>query len=323
MEGATSMKDKWSHDELNELQQAWENGIGWLDISKALGRTPDSCRMKYRQTFGETGKSGKMKDPKYISASTPRVGLLDLETLPLEGYAWQMWDVSFGIEQVISGTGLLSWAGKIMNEKTVYSDILTPKEAKAKDDKRITQSLWEFLQSCQVVIGHNLIDFDSKVAATFFLKHGLPPLKYVQIDTLKIARQHFKFDSNKMGFLNRQLGIKEKIANEGFPLWRACREGDADALNRMNEYNIGDIQALEDLYYILRPYIKHMNVALYSEALTMVCPVCGSTDLHSDGFYYTPAGKYESMRCGACMCVSRKKDNLLDKHKRKSLLVNS
>ena len=317
-------RHEWTDDELVTLTTYVKHGMGWLEISKRMNITPDQARMKWRNTYGEMGTSGKMTDPKYIEQNTPKIGLFDLETLPLEGFAWRMWDVNFSADQVISGTGLLSWAGKFLNESEMYSDILTPKEAKVKDDKRITKSCWEFLDKCDIVCGHNLTDFDSRVARTFFLKYDLPPIKYVQIDTLKIAKHNLKMDSNKMAFINKYLGIRQKIETEGFPLWRDCRAGDVDALRRMREYNEGDVLALEELYYKLRPYFPHVfNLALYSEIDKEMCPVCGNTKLESNGYYFTPAGKYESVRCSECKCVSRRKENLLGKDKRKRLLINS
>ena len=66
-----------------------------------------------------------------------------------------------------------------------------------------------------------------------------------------------------------------------------------------------------------------MNVALYNELTEPQCPVCGSMDLTSEGWYYTPAGKWESMRCNKCGSLSRTKYNELTKEKKKALLVNS
>jgi RNA polymerase subunit RPABC4/transcription elongation factor Spt4 len=126
-----------------------------------------------------------------------------------------------------------------------------------------------------------------------------------------------------MGFINHQLGIREKVSNEGFPLWRKCSEGDQEALTKMLNYNIGDVFATEDLFYKLRPYIKNINMALYNEIIEAQCPVCGSLDLTSEGFYYTSAGRWESMRCNNCKSLSRKKQNLLSTEKKKSLLINS
>lgn len=319
------MTKEWTDKEVGLLKKMVDKiGYKWLEISNKLNRTPDSVRMFYRNNFGETGVSGKMKDPEYIAKNAPRIGLFDLETLPMEVYAWNMYNENTGIEQVISGTGLLSWAGKFLNAPDIYSDVLTSDEAVNKQDERITQSMWEFLSCCDVVVGHNLIDFDAKHARTFFLKHDLPPLKYLMVDTLRIARRNFRFDSNRMGFINKQLGLRNKIENEGFPLWRDCREGDKTALGRMLEYNIGDVLALEDLYYRFRPYFHgSFNIALYNEIDKLQCPVCGGLRLENVGYYYTPAGKWDSIRCLECTCLSRGKHNLLKKGRSKQLLINS
>jgi len=323
LEDISMRKNNWNDGDIKKLKKMYSQGKGWLEISEALGRTPDSVRMWYRNNVGETGKSGKLIDPEYISNNRPIVGLFDVETLPADAYVWRLYDENIGTEQVISSTGFLSWAGKFLNAPDVYSDVLTSKEALEKDDERITRSCWEFLHQCDVVVGHNIINFDSRVANTFFLKYDLPPLKYIMVDTLKLARKYFWFESNKMGYINRRLCIKEKIENEGFPLWRDCREGDSVALGRMLEYNKGDVLALEQLYYKFRPYITHFNVALYNEMEEWQCPVCGSQNLSAEGFYYTPAGKWQSIRCLDCKCISRAKNNMLNKYKKKSLLVNS
>jgi len=126
-----------------------------------------------------------------------------------------------------------------------------------------------------------------------------------------------------MKYLNEQLGVRTKIENDGFPLWKACSDGNKHALDVMLEYNEGDILATEDLFYKLRPYVRNLNVALYNEETAHQCPVCGSENLQIDGWYYTPAGKWESIRCMNCGALVRSKWNEFDAEKRKSLLVNS
>jgi DNA polymerase III epsilon subunit-like protein len=254
---------------------------------------------------------------------SPRVIVCDIESLPIISYSWGIWDQNIGINQIIEDGCLLGWAGKYLNEPEMYSDILTPQEAKKRDTYRITKSIWDFLSSGDVVIGHNYSQFDVKYINTEFLRHNLPPLKYTIVDTLSIAKQNFRFSSNKMKFLNDQLGIRNKIDNSGFDLWRLCSEGDETALKEMLEYNIGDIGATEELFYKLRPYVRNFNVALYNTLETEQCPVCGSTNLVKEGRYYTSAGMWISYRCKDCKCISRGKENLLSKDKKKSLLINS
>lgn len=309
-----SRGDKWTAEDIIKLLKLIdEKGYAWYDISKEFHeRSPEAIRMWYRNNVGETREN-----------TVPRIGLFDLETLPIEAYTWGLHKQYLGQDQVIQHTGLLSWSGKYLNEPKVFSDILTSEEAIARDDERITQSCWLFLHSCDVVVGHNLNKFDSKVSNTFFLLHDLPPLDYRHIDTLAIARRYFRWESNKMGYLNHQLGLSEKIETEGFMLWRRCAEGDPEALERMETYNKQDVIALEDLFYKFRPYIHGFNVAVYNDAEEMQCPVCGCKDLASEGKYYTPAGCWDSLRCSECGAISRAKVNYLEADKKKSLLYNT
>jgi len=311
----------WTREEERQLVILREiERKGWYEIADIMNRTADSVRMKWRNSFGETGK---FSDPKQLGERVPVIGIFDVETLPMIVYTWSTFRPFISPDMVIEETCFLSWAGKYLNDPVVYSDILTPKEVAERDGFRITKTCWDFINNCDVLVGHNLERFDMKVVNTFFLKAGLPPLRPVQIDTLKVARKNFKFSFNRMGHINKFLDIRTKIENEGFPFWRKCSEGDEAALNRMKEYNEGDILALEELFYIIRPYITDgkFNYNLYSDLVETVCPICGSKEFSFNGYYYTPAGKWESLRCSECKTLFRAKENLFSKEKKRSLVV--
>lgn len=326
----------WTKEEYAEIVRRKRAGDSWKVIALAMRDTKMNVVAAYRRAVGAKHSAYKNKTlgdepiPKNAQnagisffGNTPRVAVVDIETLPMVIYAWGLWDKYNAIEQVIQDGCILSWAGKWLNESTVYSDVLTPEEAILRDTHRIVKSLRDFLAEADVVIGHNYAQFDQRIINTEFLKANLPPLKYVVVDTFQVARLNFRFGSNKMKFINEQLGLKQKMDNDGFPLWKACSEGDASSLQTMLEYNCEDIGATEDLFYKVRPYVRNLNVALYNELDAQQCPVCGATDLRKEGYYYTPAGKWDSLRCGNCGCVARGKTNLFDKYKKKSLVVNS
>lgn len=312
----------------NSYKNDFGDGRTWNDLAVLYGYpSGENLRSAIKRERKRRGLPSKydLSQPEVsqkIEYKSPRIGILDLESLPMILYSWDIFQPNSS-EQVISEVCLLSWAGKYLNESEIFSDILTSKEAPEKLDERIVKSCWKFMQTCDVLVGHNFQGFDQKLINTRFLKYGLSPLKFVIIDTFLIAKQNFRFSSNKMKFINEQLGIRNKIDNDGFKLWRACHEGKQEALDTMLDYNIGDVHASESLMYRLRPYIHNFNIALYNEINDYQCPVCGSLKLKSNGFYFTSAGKWESVICEDCNCVSRKKDNLLDKDKRKHLLVNS
>lgn len=296
-----------------QLAEKW----GWSNSEKL--RDTFKKERKRRGIFKEV----ESKPPFNSKLNMPRVGVMDIETLPAEVLTFNLFDQNIGMEQIISDICLLSWSGKFLNESKIYSDILTPEEAVVKNEERIAKSAWDFISKCDYIIGHNWNGFDGKILNVAFLQYGLPPLKYIGIDTYLVAKQSFKFTSSSLKFINKKLGIRNKLDNSGFPLWRSCHQGDKESLDTMLEYNIVDILATEQLFYRLQPYVKNLNVALFNEISEYQCPVCGSQNLKNEGFYYTSGGKWESMRCSDCGCVSRKKNNLLDKDKKKSLLINS
>jgi hypothetical protein len=324
------LNQKEFDDLYNHYVNDFTLGENWNSLAEKYGyKSGESLRWEFkaeRKRRGIPPKHKQNETAKYVAENDyeqPRVAVLDIETLPAVAYVWGLYDQNLGLEQVTLDSCLLSWAGKFLNESEIFSDILTSKEATEHNDKRIAKSIWDFLSKCDVVIGHNFAGFDHKHINSAFLKYDLLPLKFTVVDTLQVARQNFMFASNKMKFLNEKLGIKQKMENEGFPLWRKCSQGNSDALKTMMEYNIADVPATEDLFYKFRPYIRSFNVALYNTIESKQCPVCGSEDLKEEGFYYTSAGKYRSLRCQKCKCISRAKYNYLDKDKRKSLLVNS
>lgn len=308
----------------NEVLSIWQKGnMRWTKelADKYNYVSEEALRQAFKK---ERKKRGIDKTSVTSSVTPPVIGILDIETLPVVAFVWELFNVNISTEQVLFETCLLSWAGKFLNATEVYLDILTPQEAITRNMERIVTSCWNFMKQCDIIVGHNFSSFDGKLMNMFFMKFNLPPLKYITVDTLQIARNNFRFSSNKMSFINQQLGIKEKIHNEGFPLWKKCHEGNPEALAKMKDYNIGDVYATEELFYKIRPYVKNINFALYNEVVEEQCPVCGSKDLiTTGGVYPTTAGMWEEVRCNNCQTLTRRKQNLLSVEKKKSLLINS
>jgi len=245
--------------------------------------------------------------------STPihsmKILIMDIETAPLKSYVWGIWNVNLGhsLNMLESDWFMLTWSAKWFMEDKMLSDKLTPEEVLNEDDRRITKSLWNLLEEADVVIAHNAIKFDVKRINTRFLKNGLtPPMPYMVIDTLLHARKRFNITSNKLDYIGKFLGLGEKLSTGGFDLWKRCMQGDGEALQEMETYNIQDVRLLEDVYITLLPYIKpHPNVSLFIAEDVHACPSCGSKDLKWEGTYATYANTYEAFRCGGCGSIGR------------------
>jgi hypothetical protein len=219
---------------------------------------------------------------------------------------------------------MLSWSGKWLGDDRIISDCVTPKEAIGRDDSRIVKSIWDIVNEADVLIAHNLVRFDMRKITARFIQHGLPkPRAYRTIDTLKQAQKHFAFSSHKLDYLNKIFSLRMKEDTD-FQLWIDCENGEKEALAYMLHYNESDINALEDLYLKLRPYMtSHPNLGVYVDDTSPMCPHCQSTDLVRDGIYTTNVSVFPAYRCLNCGATPRGRTSTLDIEKRKELLIST
>ena len=218
---------------------------------------------------------------------------------------------------------MLSWAGKWLFYPEIHSDVLTPDEAKRGDDKRISASLWQYIEDADVIIAHNGIKFDlAKINTRFLIHNMLPPSPYQTIDTCLVARKKFGFEHNKLDYLAERLGLSRKIETD-FQLWVDCLDGKAEALLNMVTYNKQDVMILEEVYVKLRAWIPvHPNMGLFAEAEPgkLICPVCGNVNVEYAGYYSTPVNQYRSFRCADCGAIARSRVTDTPIKKKRSLL---
>ena len=246
----------------------------------------------------------------------PNILILDIENSPSLAAVWGVNQQFIHTNQIVQEWYMFSWAARWLYSTEVFSDVITPEESLKRDDSRIAKSLWEFVDYADIIIGHNVNSFDIPKMNARFIKHGMNPTSSCQvIDTLKAARKHFMFTSNKLDYLCQQLNIPRKIDNGGMERWIQCMDGDAQALLDMETYNKHDIIITEDLYIKLRPYMKyHPNVGLFDKRDSDCCYKCGSIELEwLDSFYYTAVNKFSEYRCAKCGSIGRSRFSAMSK----------
>jgi DNA polymerase elongation subunit (family B) len=259
--------------------------------------------------------------------TSARILILDIETSPIRAYVWAAWKQNVNPVQIDTDWFILTWAAKWLFEDKVYSGGVTPKEAVKQDDSRIMKGLWTLLNEADIVIAHNGQDFDIPKINTRFLLHGMmPPLPYIVIDTLKHIRKQFGFTHNKLDYVNQLLNLPRKVSHDGFEMWDQCYRGNKEALDKMLEYNVGDVRILEDTYLRIRPWIKpHPSLSLHIlDEHQSCCPSCGSTKLQEQGKqYHTTANVYELLRCENCGATSRKRLSSITIKERRHLVLST
>lgn len=168
------------------------------------------------------------------------------------------------------------------------------------DDKMLVTQLWGLFNEADVILTHNGDAFDIKKANARFVYHKLPPPSpYKTIDTKKVAKRYFNFNSNKLDDLGRYLGVGRKLVHTGWDLWKRCYLGDEKAWKDMLKYNKQDVILLENVYNKFVPYISnHPSRQVYTNK--RCCPNCGSQKSNSRGFEQRLGYKIQRLNCISC-----------------------
>ncbi len=238
----------------------------------------------------------------------PRVLFYDIETSPNIGYVWGKWKQD--VIEYVSEWYVMCVAYKWSDDSTIHycGQNSFPKYYRENPDcdYKVIKTLWNLFDKADMIVAHNGDSFDRKKANARFLAHGMtPPSPYKSVDTLKCARQQFKFNSNKLGDLAGQLGLGHKAVTGGFQLWKKCLAGDPAAWHRMETYARRDVLLLEKVYDRLKPWFKtHPNFGLFNDD-KVVCPNCGGDRLIYRGFAYTNVCKFRRFVCKDCGKWSR------------------
>jgi predicted RNA-binding Zn-ribbon protein involved in translation (DUF1610 family) len=239
------------------------------------------------------------RDPDYKQ----KILLFDIENTPMITYTWGMWEQD--VIEVKEDWYILCFAYMWLGEKQPKVVALPDFRGYKKDrtnDLHVVKKLWELFEQAEVVIAHNGDQFDIKKANVRFLKHGLePPSFYKTIDTLKLARRIFKFDSNKLDYLGQYLKVGRKVPHTGKHLWLGCMAGNPEDWNIMKRYNKQDLILLEKVYRKLRGWDNSQVVNLnLVYGTTFNCPKCGSPDTHKDGARLRLGGLIQRYHCKNC-----------------------
>ncbi len=265
---------------------------------------------------------------KQKQTNKPRILIVDIENSPNLAYIWQLRNNDYISETMVAMPWyMLCWCAKWLDEKQVISSALIdfPKEYnkdrknfsvfnpfRPTSEKKILQKLWKLLDEADIIIGHNVDGFDcKKINACFIMNNMTPPSPYKTIDTLKIARKHFMFTSNKLNSLVRYFKMGAKVETGGFKLWEECMKGDKKAWKKMVTYCKNDVILSQKVYEKMLPYISnHPNMGVYEDGVKPTCPKCHSEKLVKEGLAHTNNGTYQQYSCKNCGGWSRGKKNL-------------
>ena len=163
------------------------------------------------------------------------------------------------------------------------------------------------------ICGQNSDKFDIKWIRTRCIFHGISMFPdYQSIDTLKLAKAGFNFNSNKLDYLGQFLGFGGKMDTGGFKIWQnIVVDNCSKSMKTMVDYCKKDVILLEKVFNKLNPYTKHKHhFGVIAGRNKCSCPNCTSNNTVISKNRITASGiqkvQMNCIICGKYFTVSKK-----------------
>ena len=267
----------------------------------------------------------KKQEDEYLSTKREPIKRLffDIETSPMIVYSWRIgYNLSLQYDNIIEPVRVICISYKWEGSNEVYN---IRWNAENRDDKKLIEEFVSIADRADEIIYHNGDRFDLPHLRTRAIYHRIPMRhNYRTLDTLKKSRGGFKFPNNKLDSIARFLSVGQKLPHSGFSMWKECMDGNKEALDEMCNYCDIDVVVLEDVYVVLRDYIKNnTHVGVHNGGHKSDCPSCGDENPVLIKNDVTPAGtikkQMECSNCGYDYSISQSayKNYILFKNKEK------
>jgi predicted PolB exonuclease-like 3'-5' exonuclease len=223
-----------------------------------------------------------------------------LESSPNIGLFWSSgYKQNIDYQNIIKERSIICICYKWEDEKQVHSLSWD----KNQSDKKLLQEFIKVANQADELVGHNGDKFDLPWVRTRCLYHRIELFpKYVTIDTLKLSRRQFRFNSNRLDYIASFLGIGKKIKTD-FNLWKDIVLNKCEkSMAKMIDYCKQDVKLLEQVHKELRLHDTpktHYGIVLSNDK--RLCPECASNNVIISKTRITAGGtKQIQYKCNDC-----------------------
>jgi uncharacterized protein YprB with RNaseH-like and TPR domain len=232
----------------------------------------------------------------------------DIETSPNIGLFWEAgYKKNIDYSNIIKERAIICICWKWEDDRQVEFVHWDSKQS----DKTLLEKFIKIANQADELVAHNGDKFDLAWIRTRCLFHEIEMFPtYKSIDTLKVSRSKFKFNSNRLNYIAQFLGIGQKIKTD-YNLWKEIvLNKDKKSLEKMVKYCQQDVKLLEDVYKKLSVHMEvktHYGVIFGQDRGS--CPECGSDELVRQGTSVSATGvKKVKFRCKTCNKMHTKTD---------------
>lgn len=229
---------------------------------------------------------------------------IDIETAPAKAYIWDLKTRYVPISQVAEDGYILCFAYRWADEDEVGFYSLWDHGYDTMID-----AAWALLDEADQVIHYNGNNFDIPRLNTEFLRQRKgPPSPSHHTDLYLTVSKKFKVLSKSMQHMLDILSLDSKLEHKGMELWTNCMAGIEEDQLVMEEYNVQDVEVMEELYEQLYPWITTVpNASLWMVPGGEKRCRCGSTNLRNKGYKRTKVLTYKQWHCRDCGTYMRER----------------
>lgn len=175
----------------------------------------------------------------------------DIEVSPNIVLSWRIGNkVNLSHDDIVQERAIICVCYKWEGEDEVHS-----LKWDSGDDKNLLLKFSKIMDSADEVVTQNGDSFDIKWVRTRCFFYGIPlSTKFNSIDTLKMARTGFRFNSNKLDYMTKFIGLGGKIKTE-YDLWKdILLKNSPSAMKTMIDYCKQDVVLLEEFYQKIQEF---------------------------------------------------------------------
>ena len=215
------------------------------------------------------------------NVSNDKVMVYDIETSRVPARVWWTGKQYINHKQLKGQAKIISISWKWIGKDEVY-DLTWDKNH---CDKKMVKTFLKEYNKASMVIGQNNNSFDNKWINTRAAYHKLHVDRFVKsFDIYRMAKRYFRLPSYSMAYMAEYFGLTLKQSHEGLHMWDMVELGNKEEqkeyLQKMVDYNKGDIVTTEELYLTLKPYFATVtNKAVAKGGEKWACPVSGSINV--------------------------------------------
>ena len=230
-----------------------------------------------------------------------RIMIYDIETSRVDFKAFWVGKQYLGWRQMRGVPKIISISWKWLGDDTVHH---LHWDLENNCDKQLIKDFVTEYNKADLVVGYNNKNFDNRWVNARAMKYNLPINMHVKsYDLMKKLKKHIRIPSYAMAFVAEYFGCTLKLNHEGSIMWDMIEEGTIDQkkeyIEKMLEYNIGDIITTEEIFLKLRKYLgAEVNFATLLGGEKWQCPWTGSEDVQLERVDATKAGTLQYIMRG-------------------------